>query len=98
MKANIEPKFYETCFDQVEDIFKVCDVDNSDLSGAVFLLIEEKNDQRCRLVFTKFTGYAYMSCTGNCKGEMLDAYREDFSNNASWRLFFQKRNFEMYGS
>lgn len=98
MKANIEPKFYETCFDQVEDIFKVCDLDNSDLSGAVFLLIEEKNDQRCRLVFTKFTGYAYMSCTGNCKGEMLDAYREDFSNNASWRLFFQKRNFEMYGS
>ena len=98
MKANIAPKFFETCFDQVEDIFKLCDLDNSDLGGAVFYLIDEKNGQRCRLVFTKFTGDAYMACTGNCRGDLLDAYTEDFANNASWRLFFQKRHFEMYGT
>lgn len=98
MNAEIRPKFYENCFDQVEQIFKECKLDESDLNGAVFLLIDEKEDQRCRLVFTRYPWDTYMSCTGNCRGDMLDVYKEDFSNNASWRLFFQKRNFEMYGS
>ena len=97
MKAKIAPKFYETCFDQIEQIFKDCDLDNSDLDGVVFYLIDEKGDQRCRLVFTKFSGETYMKCTGNCRGDMLDGYTEEFAKIASWRLFFQKRRFEMYG-
>ena len=98
MNAQIGPKFYEKCFDQVERIFKDCDLDNSDLDSVIFYLIAEKGDQRCRLVFTKFTGDTYMACTGNCRGDLLDAYTEDFSKIASWRLFFQKRHFEMYGT
>lgn len=98
MNAQIGPNFYEKCFDQVERIFKDCDLDNSDLDSVIFYLIAEKGDQRCRLIFTKFTGDTYMACTGNCRGDMLDAYTEDFSKIASWRLFFQKRHFEMYGT
>ena len=96
MNAQIGPNFYKKCFDQVERIFKDCNLDNSDLDFVVFHLIAEKGDQRCRLIFTKFTGDTYMACTGNCRGDMLDAYTEDFSKIASWRLFFQKRNFRMY--
>lgn len=84
------------CFDQIEQIFKDCKLDDSDLDGAVFYLIEETGDQRCRLVFTRFSRDTYMSCTGNCKGHLLDGYTDEFSKTASWRPFFQKRSFEMY--
>lgn len=96
MKAEIGPKFYYACFDQIEQIFKDCKLDDSDLDGAVFYLIEETGDQRCRLVFTRFSQDTYMSCTGNCKGYLLDGYTDEFSKTASWRPFFQKRSFEMY--
>lgn len=96
MKAEIGPKFYYACFDQIEQIFKDCKLDDSDLDGAVFYLVEETGDQRCRLVFTRFSQDAYMSCTGNCKGYLLDGYTDEFSKTASWRPFFQKRSFEMY--
>ena len=96
MKAEIGPKFYYACFDQIEQIFKDCKLDDSDLDGAVFYLIEETGDQRCRLVFTRFSRDTYMSCTGNCKGYLLDGYTDEFSKTASWRPFFQKRSFEMY--
>lgn len=86
----------DACFDQIEQIFKDCKLDDSDLDGAVFYLVEETGDQRCRLVFTRFSQDAYMSCTGNCKGYLLDGYTDEFSKTASWRPFFQKRSFEMY--
>lgn len=96
MNAQIGPNFYEKCFDQVERIFKDCDLDNSDLDSVIFYLIAEKGDQRCRLLFAKYSDTPYMKCLGNCMGDTMDAYREDFSKIASWRLFFQKRDFRMY--
>lgn len=98
LHAKPGPDFVDTCFDQVEDIFDKCDLDNSGMDTVAVYLVDEKSGQRCRLVFTKYSGTPYLRCVGRCSGEYLDEYAEEFSDHASWRLFFQKRNFEMYGS
>lgn len=88
--------FLKTCFNQVEDIFKKCDLDNGDMEYVVVYLINEKGNQRCRLTFVRDGDKPYLACVGNCKGDILDGYRDEFEKLASWRLFFQKRNFQMY--
>lgn len=96
LNVPIGSDFLKTCFDQVEDIFKKCDLDNGDMEYVVVYLINEKGNQRCRLTFVRDGDKPYLACVGNCKGDILDGYRDEFEKLASWRLFFQKRNFQMY--
>lgn len=98
LHAKPGPDFVDTCFDQVEDIFEKCDLDNSGMDSVTVYLVDEKSGQRCRLVFTKYSSTPYLRCIGRCSGEYLDEYAEEFSDHASWRLFFQKRSFQMYGT
>lgn len=99
LNTEIKKGFIDDGFDAVEDIFKNCKIDSMDIDTVVITLIEEIGDQRCRLVFSDASSYSnspYMECIGNCRGGLLDSYKEEFENHARWRLFFQKRNFEMY--
>lgn len=96
LNATVEAGFLEKAFDLTETIFNENDLDNSTFGCIYFIILDEVNDTRCRLVFQPYTGSYYMSCTGLCSGDWLDVYSAEFEKEALSRYFFSKRPFAMF--
>jgi len=88
--------FLDTAFDTTEEIFRKFDLDNKSFNMVFFIIMEETDGTRCRLVFSKPWGDdPYMDCTGLCGGDWLDTYFEDFKSEGNSRSFFKQRDFWM---
>lgn len=100
ISLNVETKsgFLKNAFDLTEQIYKKFDFDNRAFDSVFFIIIEETDDTRCRLVFNKpysWENSAYKSCTGLCGGDWLNTYTEDFVSEAKSRTFFKLHNFTL---
>ena len=97
LNMSVGAGFLEKAFDLTETIFNENDLDNSTFGRVFFFILDEENDTRCRLVFhpDDYTGSYYMTCTGLCYGDWLDAYSAEFEKEALSRHFFSKRFFGM---
>ena len=88
----------KNAFDLTEQINKKFDFDNRSFDSVFFIIIEETEDTRCRLVFNSpysWDDSTYKPCTGLCGGDWLNTYTEDFVSEAKSRGFFKLHDFTL---
>lgn len=100
INLNVETKsgFLKNAFDLTEQIYKKFDFDNRSFDSVFFIIIEETEDTRCRLVFNSpysWDDSTYKPCIGLCGGDWLNTYTEDFVSEAKSRGFFKLHNFTL---
>lgn len=97
LNTEITSGFLDSAFDTTEKIFREFDFDNKSFSMVMFILTEETEETRCRLVFHKpvWGDSPYMECTGLCGGDWLNTYFEDFKSEGNSRGFYKQHDFTM---
>ena len=95
LHGEMSAGFIQRALDQTSKIFQECNMDQSSYSTIMFQLVDETNNQRCRLLFMDDLNGEAKKCIGICSGDIIGTYFDEFVQCALKDNFFKIHNFQM---